>query len=53
LENKPGHVTAHQPPILERLQIELKRRRLMTQNFESRFKGLIGACYALNEVCRK
>jgi hypothetical protein len=25
----------------------------MTQHFESRFKGLVGASYALKAVCRK
>jgi hypothetical protein len=53
LENKRGYIPAHQPPILERLQIEPKHWLYMTQHFESRFKGLVGTSYALKAVCRK
>jgi hypothetical protein len=44
LENKRGYIPVHQPPILERLHIEPKHWLYITQNFESRFKGLVGAC---------
>jgi hypothetical protein len=53
LENKRGYIPAHQPPVLERLQIEPKHWLYMTQHFESRFKGLVGASYALKAACRK
>ncbi|MES9986609.1 MAG: hypothetical protein ABW077_01755 [Candidatus Thiodiazotropha endolucinida] len=53
LENKHGYIPAHQPPILERLQIEPKYWLYMTQHFESRFKGLVGTSYVLKAVCRK
>ncbi|MBW9275744.1 MAG: hypothetical protein K1563_18865 [Candidatus Thiodiazotropha sp. (ex. Lucinisca nassula)] len=53
LKNKHGYIPAHQPPILERLQIEPKYWLYMTQHFESRFKGLVGASYMLKAVCRK
>jgi hypothetical protein len=53
LEKKHGYIPAHQPPILERLQIEPKHWLYMTQHFESRFKGLVGTSYALKAACRK
>jgi hypothetical protein len=53
LENKRGYIPSHQPPILERLQIEAKHWLYMTQHFESSFKGLVGASYALKAACRK
>ncbi|MEW8693412.1 MAG: transposase [Candidatus Thiodiazotropha endolucinida] len=53
LENKRGHIPSNQPPILERLQIDPKHWLFMTQHFESRFKGLVGASHALKAACRK
>jgi hypothetical protein len=53
LENKRGSIPEHQAPILQRLQIEPKHWLYMTQHFESRFKGLVGASYTLKAVCRK
>ncbi|MES9981550.1 MAG: transposase [Candidatus Thiodiazotropha sp. 6PLUC5] len=53
LENKRGFIAENQPPILERLQIDAKHWLYMTQNFESRFKGLVGMSYSLKAVCRK
>jgi hypothetical protein len=53
LANKPGYIPDHQPPILERLQIEPRHWLYMTQHFESRFKGLVGASYELKAACRK
>jgi hypothetical protein len=53
LENKRGYIPDHKPPILERLQIDPKHWLYMTQHFESRFKGLVGASYALKAACRK
>jgi hypothetical protein len=53
LENKRGHISDQKPPILERLQIEPKHWLYMTQHFESRFKGLVGASHALKAACRK
>jgi REP element-mobilizing transposase RayT len=41
LENKPGHIPANQPPILQRLQIDPEHWIYMPQHFESRFKGLV------------
>jgi hypothetical protein len=53
LENKQGYIPDHKPPVLERLEIEPKHWLYMTQHFESRFKGLVGARYTLKAVCRK
>ncbi|MCG7980700.1 MAG: transposase [gamma proteobacterium symbiont of Clathrolucina costata] len=53
LENKRGYIPDHQPPVLERLQVDPKHWLYMTQHFESRFKGLVGASHTLRAVCRK
>jgi hypothetical protein len=53
LANKHGCIPDHQSPILERLQIDPKHWLYMTQHFESRFKGLVGASYELKAACRK
>jgi hypothetical protein len=53
LENKRCYIPSHQPPILDRLQIEPKHWLYMTQHFESCFKGLVGSSYALKAACRK
>jgi hypothetical protein len=53
LEYKRGFIPDNQPPILDRLQINPKHWLYMTQNFESRFKGLVGASYELKAACRK
>jgi hypothetical protein len=53
VQNKRDYIPEHQAPILERLQIEPKHWLYMTQHFESRFKGLVGASYTLKAVCRK
>ncbi|MCU7933756.1 MAG: hypothetical protein KZQ99_02610 [Candidatus Thiodiazotropha sp. (ex Dulcina madagascariensis)] len=52
LENKRGFfIPSHLPPILARLQIDPKH--YMTQHFESRFKGWVGAAYTLKAVCQR
>jgi hypothetical protein len=53
LENKRGFIPEHQPPILERLQIEPKHWLYMTQHFESLFKGLVGTSYSLKKACQR
>ncbi|MCG7926364.1 MAG: hypothetical protein JAY67_12565, partial [Candidatus Thiodiazotropha taylori] len=40
-------ISQHAPPILDRLQLDAKQWLYMTQNFESRFKGLVGASHSL------
>jgi hypothetical protein len=53
LENKKGYIDSSLPPILERLEIDPKHWLYMTQNFESRFKGLVGSSYTLKKACQK
>ena len=53
LENKRGAIPQDQPPILERLQIDPKHWLYMTQHFESKFKGLVGAGYSLKAACKE
>jgi hypothetical protein len=53
LENKPGYISDNQPPILKRLQIDPQHWLYMTQHFESRFKGFVGASYKLKEACQR
>jgi REP element-mobilizing transposase RayT len=51
-DDKRGAIPAHLPPILERLQIDPRYWLHMTRNFESRFKGLVGATYKLKAACQ-
>ena len=51
-EDKRGAIPADLPPILERLAIEPKHWLYMTQNFESKFKGLVGAAHKLKAACK-
>lgn len=53
LEHKRGHIPGNQPPILDRLQIDSRHWLYMTQHFESRFKGIVGASYKLKEACQR
>ena len=53
LENKCSCIPQHAPPILDRLQLDAKHWLSMTQHFESRFKGLVGASQALKAACKK
>ena len=52
-EDKRGAIDASLPPILERLNIEAKHWGYMTQNFESKFKGLVGSVFKLKLVCEQ
>jgi REP element-mobilizing transposase RayT len=52
-EDKKGAIPAHLPPILERLQLDPRYWLYMTRNFESRFKGCVGAAYTLKSACQK
>jgi hypothetical protein len=51
-DDKRGAIPAHLPPILERLNIDPRYWLHMTRNFESRFKGLVGAAYKLKAACK-
>ncbi|MCU7917433.1 MAG: transposase [Candidatus Thiodiazotropha sp. (ex Epidulcina cf. delphinae)] len=52
-DSRQGFIPARRPPILERLQIDTSHWLYMTQHFESKFKGLVGAAYRLKAVCLK
>ncbi len=41
-EDKRGHIEKHQPPILQRLDIEAESWMKMTTSFEKTFKDLVG-----------
>ena len=48
-----GGVVNGRSPVLERLQIKSKNWLYITQKFESKFKGLVGAVHNLKAVCEK
>jgi REP element-mobilizing transposase RayT len=52
-EDKRGHIDNNLLPILERLEIDPKHWLYITQNFESKFKGLVGRCFQLKKACQK
>ncbi|MEJ2376548.1 MAG: hypothetical protein P8Y71_14400 [Pseudolabrys sp.] len=50
-EGKRGAIPNNAPPILERLAIEPQYWLFLATQFESRFKGLVGAAYKLKAAC--
>lgn len=50
-DDKRGAIPTKLPPILERLQIDPRYWLYMSKHFESRFKGLVGTAYRLQEAC--
>lgn len=52
-DDKRGAIAGTLPPILERLAIEPKQWLELSQHFESRFKGLVGAGHALKAACQQ
>lgn len=50
-EDKRGAIGHDLPPVLERLQIDPRYWLYMAENFESRFKGLVGTAYSLKAAC--
>jgi hypothetical protein len=53
LESKRGYIPNDLPPILDRLKIDPKHWLYMTQHFESKFKGLVGAAHTLKAACKR
>lgn len=49
---KRGAIAGDTPPILQRLQIDEKQWIYLSQNFESPFKGLVGAAHSVAEKCK-
>lgn len=52
-DDKRGAINQNLPPLLKRLNIEAKQWDYMTQNFENRFKGLVGSVFKLKLACEK
>ena len=53
LEDKRGFIPNNLPPMLERLQIDPKHWIYMAQQFESKFKGVVGAVHELKAACQR
>ena len=51
-EDKRGTISQNTPPILKRLNIEVVHWQYLTQNFESKFKGLVGSVFRIKEACK-
>jgi REP element-mobilizing transposase RayT len=51
-EGKPGYIPQDLPPILDRLQFDPQHWCYLAKHFESPFKGLVGAAYALKQACQ-
>lgn len=52
-DDKRGAIPNHLPPILDRLAIDPKHWMFMTQNFESKFKSMVGGWYELKSAYRR
>ena len=52
-DDKRGAIDDELPNILQRLEIDEDDWLYMTQNFESRFKSLVGAMHSLRAACEK
>jgi hypothetical protein len=50
-DDKRGSISAQQPPILDRLQIDPKQWLVCANHFESHFKGLVGKADAVQTAC--
>ncbi|MEW8322051.1 MAG: transposase [Candidatus Thiodiazotropha taylori] len=53
LENKRGFICSDLPPMLERLQIDPKHWLYLMQQFESKFKGMVGTARNLKTACQR
>jgi REP element-mobilizing transposase RayT len=51
--DKRGFIPEHIPPILQSLNQDPHNWLYLTQHFESKLKGLVGAVHKLKQVCRK
>ncbi|WP_245720529.1 transposase [Microbulbifer yueqingensis] len=52
-EGKRGAIASELPPILERLQIDPRHWLYLNQQFESRFKSLVGSAHAVRGACEQ
>lgn len=53
LDNKRGAISTDAPPIINRLNISPEHWLEISQNFESRFKGLVGSAHSIRTLCTK
>ena len=51
-EDKRGAISQNTPPILKRLNIQVEHWQYLTQNFESKLKGLVGSVLRVKEACK-
>lgn len=49
--DKKSAIPEHLPPILQRLQQNPENWLYLTQHFESKFKGFVGAAHKLKQMC--
>ncbi|HEX5636014.1 MAG TPA: transposase, partial [Gammaproteobacteria bacterium] len=49
--DKKGAIAKHLPPILQRLQQNTENWLYITQHFESKLKGFVGAAHKLKHLC--
>lgn len=52
-DDKRGHIDKNTPLLLDRLNMEAKNWLFLTQHFESKLKGMVGAANKLKQVCRR
>lgn len=52
-EDKPGHIDAELPPILDRLSFESNHWLYLTRHYQSCFKTLVGSVVELRAACRQ
>ena len=50
-QDKSGSIPDNYPPILTPLKQQPESWLYLTQNFESKFKGLVGAAYKVKQAC--
>ncbi len=50
-EDKKGAIPAHQPVILQRLDMDARHWVYLTRYFEQPFKGLVGAAHHVRKAC--
>jgi hypothetical protein len=50
-DDKRGAIPDNIPPLLQRLQIDQRHWVYLSQNFESPFKGIVGAAHKVRRAC--
>jgi hypothetical protein len=52
-EDKRGYIDSSTPPVLQRINIEPEHWIYLTNNFESRLKGLVGSVHNVKAACAR